>query len=81
MHASNKGTSTVPSTDSTPLDGDADRQSGVDEPGLPVTAIGGGVGGLAVLIVVVVLVVLLLRRRLRYVFEFSLLTKSTVTLT
>ena len=55
--------STVPSTDATPLDGDLDRQSGVDEPGLPLAAIGGGIGGLIVIIVVVVLVVVLLRRR------------------
>jgi len=62
-----KDTSTVPSTDATPLYGDADQQNGVEKPVLPVAAIGGGIGGLVLLIVVIVLIVVLLQRRRRYI--------------
>jgi len=50
-------------TTAAPSDGDADQQTGVDKPGLPVAAIGGGFGGLVFLIVIVILAVVLVRRR------------------
>jgi len=45
----------------TPPDDNANKQTGIEEPGLPVAAIGGGVGGLVFLIAI--LVVLHRRRR------------------
>ena len=39
------------------------EQTGVEEPGTTLAAIGGGIGGLVLLTVIVILIVVLLRRR------------------
>jgi len=52
-----------PSTTTASSEGIVDQQTGIEKPGLPVAAIGGGVGSLVLLIVIVILIVVLLRRR------------------